>query len=331
MGPHSILGHGFCLVNGCLEPQPGGRQICLQDPGFHCLFDSISPDWMADDVIGSAYSLSSHEPDSLVGDWDDIDRAREELHRRDMGLILDFIPNHTGIDHRWLTEHPEYYIQVSEPDYRKDPGAYFTINYHNQTLYIAHGRDPNFPSWSDTAQLNYFNPDTQREMVRRLGIIARHCDGVRCDMAMLVLKDVFQRVWGWANQVPSCSQPAEEFWSRAIREVPTLIYIAEAYWDTEWTLQQLGFDYAYDKRLYDRMKSGHPHDVYLHLTASLDYQNKLLRFIENHDEARSIAAFGRGKTRAVAALFSTLPGMKLYFHGQMEGRQIHLPLQIRAS
>ena len=116
-----------------------------------------------------------------------------------------------------------------------------------------------------------------------------------------------------------------------MRQVPDLVLIAEAYWDTEWTIQQLGFDFVYDKRLYDRMKSGHPHDVYLHLTAGLDYQSKLLRFIENHDEPRSVTAFGRGKVKAVAVLFSTLPGMKLFFQGQGEGRQIHLPLQIRRS
>ncbi len=200
-----------------------------------------------------------------------------------------------------------------------------------EPLYIAHGRDPNFPSWTDTAQLNYFNPETRQAMIERIENIARHCDGIRCDMAMLVLNDVFQRVWGWANRNPAYEMPAQEFWTQAIQQVPGLIYIAEAYWDTEWTLQQLGFDFVYDKRLYDRMRSGHPHDVYLHLTAGIDYQKKLVRFIENHDELRSITAFGRGKAKAVAVLFSTLPGLKLYFHGQMEGKQIRLPVQIRRS
>jgi hypothetical protein len=150
-------------------------------------------------------------------------------------------------------------------------------------------------------------------------------------MAMLMLNDIFQRVWGWANRDPAYAAPTQEFWAQAIQQVPGLVYLAEAYWDTEWTLQQLGFDFTYDKRLYDRMRSGHPHDVYLHLTADINYQKKLVRFIENHDELRSIAAFGKSKIEAVATLYATLPGMKLYFQGQMEGKQIHLPLQIRQS
>jgi hypothetical protein len=109
------------------------------------------------------------------------------------------------------------------------------------------------------------------------------------------------------------------------------VYIAEAYWDTEWALQQLGFDYAYDKRLYDRLQKALPHEVYLHLTAGMDFQKKLVRFIENHDEPRSAAIFQKDQLQAVAALLAGLPGMKLYFQGQFEGRQIRLPLQIRQT
>jgi glycosidase len=168
-------------------------------------------------------------------------------------------------------------------------------------------------------------------MIKLLKKIAGHCDGVRCDMAMLVLNEIFTRTWGWANRSPVYPKPEEEFWTRAIREVPGLIYIAEAYWDTGWTLQQLGLDYVYDKRLYDRLKGGQPGDIYGHLMAEPDYQKKLLRFIENHDEMRSLTTFGAEKAKAAATLFSGLPGMKLYFHGQIEGRKLHLPLQIRQT
>jgi len=324
-------GMDFVWLMGVWSRSPSGRKVSLNDSGFHRIFNSITPGWTPEDVIGSSYAISTHEPDPIVGTWDDIDHAREELHRRSMGLILDFIPNHTGIDHLWLTQHPEFYIQVSEPDYLKDKGAYFPVEYRGETLYIAHGRDPNFPSWSDTAQLNYFNASAREEMVHRIEKIARHCDGIRCDMAMLALNEIFQRVWGWTRKDADSPPPAEEFWSQAMSQVPNLVYIAEAYWDTEWALQHLGFDFVYDKRLYDRVKSGNPHEVYLHLTAGLDYQSKLVRFIENHDELRSITAFGRGKAKAAAVLFSTLPGMRLFFQGQTEGRQIHLPLQIRRS
>jgi glycosidase len=324
-------GMDFVWLMGVWSRSPAGRKISLNDPGFKRIFDDITPGWTEEDVLGSSYAIDSHEPDPLIGNWDDIDHAREELHRRGMGLILDFIPNHTSLDHHWVTQHPEYYIQVGEPDYLKDPGDYFPVEYQGETLYIAHGRDPNFPSWTDTAQLNYFNPDTRQAMGQRLENLSQHCDGIRCDMAMLVLNEVFQRVWGWTRKNSDYPAPLEEFWSQAVRQAPDLIYIAEAYWDTEWTLQQWGFDFVYDKRFYDRVKSGYPHEVYLHLTAGLDYQSKLLRFIENHDELRSITAFGRGKAMAAAVLFSTLPGMRLFFQGQTTGRKIHLPVQIRRT
>jgi hypothetical protein len=150
-------------------------------------------------------------------------------------------------------------------------------------------------------------------------------------MAMLLLNDVFKKTWGWANQGPQYTMPAEEFWTQATSRLPGLIWIAEAYWDTEWTLQQLGFDYVYDKRLYDRLRNNDPHEVFLHLKADLAFQSKLLRFIENHDEFRSVTTFGVKKSQACAVLFSALPGMKLFFHGQLEGKTIRLPLQIRQS
>ncbi len=325
------LGMDYVWLMGVWTRSQEGRKVSLNGQEFRRQFETILPSCSAEDIIGSCYSISSNGPDPLVGNWEDLDHVREELHKRGMGLILDFVPNHTGIDHNWITEHPEYYIQGREEDYRQDKEAFFRVENEGKTLYIAHGRDPNFPSWTDTAQLNYFNPAVRTAMIERLKNIAQHCDGIRCDMAMLVLNETFQRVWGWANQNPEYEMPEQEFWAQAIQQVPDLIYIAEAYWDTEWTLQQLGFDFVYDKKLYDRMKSGHPHDVYLHLTAGLDYQKKLVRFIENHDELRSIEAFGRSKVEAVATLISTLPGLKLYFHGQMEGKQIRLPVQIRQS
>jgi glycosidase len=324
-------GMDFVWLMGVWSRSQMGRNVSLTDPGFHKVFDNITPGWTPEDVIGSSYSISAYEPDPLVGTWDDIDFTRKELHQRGMGLILDFIPNHTGIDHHWITQHPDYYVLVQKEDYEKDPAAYFPISHDGRILYIAHGRDPNFPSWTDTAQLNYFNPQTREAVIQIIEKISQHCDGIRCDMAMLVLNEVLQRVWGWANKYPAHALPAEEFWKQAIQRVPNLVYIAEAYWDTEWTLQQLGFDFVYDKRLYDRLRSGHPHDVYLHLKADMDYQKKLARFIENHDELRSVVAFGRGKVKAAATLFSTVPGMKLYFQGQREGRQIRLPVQIRRT
>ena len=105
-------------------------------------------------------------------------------------------------------------------------------------------------------------------------------------MAMLVLPEVFERTWG---------RRPEPFWPQATQQVreqyPDFCFMAEVYWDLEWTLQQQGFDYTYDKRLYDRLREGHARPVREHLHAALDYQAKLARFLENHDEPRASAAF----------------------------------------
>ena len=325
------LGMDFVWLLGVWDRSLEGLKISLEDPEFRKLFDEVLPGCSNEDIVGSCFSIRSYGPDPLIGTWQDLDSARRELNKRGMGLILDFVPNHTGIDHYWVAENPEYYIKVNERDYLKDESSYFPVEFAGKTSYIAHGRDPYFPPWTDTAQLNYFNPYTRKVMIDRLKEISQHCDGVRCDMAMLVLNEVFQKDWGWANQNPAYPMPDKEFWTEAIQQVPNLVYIAEAYWDTEWALQQLGFDFVYDKRLYDRLRTGSIREIYLHLTADITYQKKLLRFIENHDESRSLTAFGRSKAEAAASLISTLPGMRLYFHGQLQGFKEKMPIQIRRT
>ena len=103
---------------------------------------------------------------------------------------------------------------------------------------------------------------------------------------MLVLPEVFERTWGIA---------ASAFWPWATADVratvPGFLFLAEVYWDLEWTLQQQGFDYTYDKRLYDRLEEGHARPVREHLSAGLDFQDHLVRFLENHDEPRAASTF----------------------------------------
>ena len=94
----------------------------------------------------------------------------------------------------------------------------------------------------------------------------------------------------------------------------------------EWTLQQQGFDYCYDKRLYDRLAHEAAESVRGHLQADAAYQERLLRFIENHDEPRAAATFEPAQARAAAVAMSTLQGARLYHDGQLEGRRTHIPV-----
>ena len=229
--------------------------------------------------------------------------------------MLDFVPNHTALDHPWVEDHPDYYIAGTEIDLAREPRNYIRVKRAAGELLLAHGRDPYFPGWPDTLQLDYSNPATQEAMIGELLRIAGQCDGVRCDMAMLVLPEVFERTWG---------RRAPLFWPNAtlrVREqVPHFRFMAEVYWDLEWTMLQQGFDYAYDKRLYDRLREGHARPVREHLHAGLDYQSKLARFLENHDEPRAAATFAPGMHEAAAIISFLSPGLRFFHQGQFEGR-----------
>lgn len=296
---------------------------------FQELFDSVLPGWTDDDIVGSPYSIASYSPDPMVGSWEDMGKVREELHGRSMKLILDFVPNHTAPDHPWIFEHPDFYFQGSDSDVKENQLLFSRIQNGKKVLNVARGKDPFFPPWSDTAQLNYFNPHMRSAMILELKRIADCCDGVRCDMAMLVLNDIFDKNWEWAKKKIPYERPAREFWHEVRDAVPGFLLIAETYWETESQLQHLGFDYVYDKKLYDRLRSFSPHDVVLHLKADVSFQKKLVRFIENHDELRSADIFSGKRSLAAATLFSTLPGMKLYHHGQLEGKKVRVPMQLR--
>jgi hypothetical protein len=242
-----------------------------------------------------------------------------------MRLILDFVPNHTGFDHSWIREHGDRYVNGTLDDFRADPPAFRYVEAASGGRYIARGRDPHFAPWSDVAQLDYFNPETRAAMIVQLQAIGEHCDGVRCDMAMLVLNDVFARTWGHLVRRPP---PPGEFWSDAIPRLPAFIFLAEVYWDLEWRLQELGFSFTYDKRLRDRLLRENAASVLGHLQADLEYQSHLARFLENHDEPRSLEEFGPRRLEAAATTCGTLPGMRFYFDGQLEGHRLRAPVQL---
>jgi len=145
-------------------------------------------------------------------------------------------------------------------------------------------------------------------------------------MAMLVLNDIFQRTWsGRAG-----ARPAKDYWPELITAVrathPDFLFMAEAYWGLEWELQQQGFDFCYDKTLYDRLEHGPAESVRLHLCADHAYQDRLVRFVENHDEPRAAATFSPAREQAAAVLAATLPGAVLLHEGQFEGRKVRLPV-----
>jgi Alpha amylase, catalytic domain len=321
------LGFDFVYLMGVWKRSGVGRRMFRTDSTDFTQFDAALQGWKTADVVGSPYSIQDYSPDPRIGTFDDLDEIHRKLRTRGMGLILDFVPNHTGFDHAWTQEHPERYVLGSEQDFRQNPAVFYLVeNDDGQNRFVARGKDPYFAPWRDVAQLNYFNPDCRAGMIEILKTIARFCDGVRCDMAMLVTNEVFSRTWG--NFLGLWPPPATEFWQEATAQLPDFVWLAEVYWDMEARMQQLGFRFTYDKRLYDRLLGSSSGEVRAHLTADIGYQSKLARFLENHDEPRAAAAFPREKTTAVALLLSTLPGMRFYHHGQLAGKKIRVPMPL---
>ena len=293
-----------------------GQRISRTNPAWRREFQETLPDLREEDIAGSGFAITGYTVHDQLGGDAALARLRERLRTRGLRLLLDFVPNHTALDHPWVEEHPEYYIQGTELDLARAPQNYTWVKRTHGDLLLAHGRDPYFPGWPDTLQLNYGDPAAQDAMIAELVKIAGQCDGVRCDMAMLVLRDVFERTW---------DIQAQPFWPRAtqrVRErVPDFCFMAEVYWALEWTLQQQGFDYTYDKRLYDRLRDGHARPVREHCHAGLDYQNKLARFLENHDEPRAAATFPPDVHEAAAVITFLSPGLRFFHQGQFEGRR----------
>jgi hypothetical protein len=292
------------------------QQVSRTNAEWRREFQETLPDLREEDIPGSGFAITGYTVHADLGGDAALGRLRERLKRRGLKLMLDFVPNHMGLGHPWIEDHPEYFIHGTELELARAPQNYTWVQRKRGDILLAHGRDPYFPGWPDTLQLNYANPGTQDAMIGELVKIAGQCDGVRCDMAMLVLPDVFERTWG---------QRAPLFWPKATQQVraqvPGFLFMAEVYWDLEWTLQQQGFDYAYDKRLYDRLREHRARRVREHFLAGLDYQNKLARFLENHDEPRAAATFRPGVHEAAAVITFLSPGLRFFHEGQFQGRK----------
>lgn len=296
-----------------------GRKVSLENDKFRRAFEETLWDLKDSDIGGSGFSIASYTAHADLGGDAALGRLHDRLRKRNLNLMLDFVPNHMGPDHPWVKQHPDYFVSGTQADLDRQPQNYARVNTGTADVILAYGRDPYFDGWPDTFQLDYSNPAVVEAMKQELLRVSTLCDGVRCDMAMLILPEVFERTWG---------RKAQPFWTAAIQAVrekqPDFLFMAEVYWDMEWNLQQLGFDYAYDKRLYDRLREGHARPVRDHLRAEIEYQNKLARFLENHDEPRAASVFDDKPHEAAAVIAFLSPGLRFFHQGQFEGRKKHI-------
>jgi glycosidase len=327
------LGFDWVWLLGVWQTGPAGRRVSLTQPDWRRGYEEALVDFSDDDVSGSPFAVQAYTVDRTLGGDDALAQLRERFAQRELSLMLDFVPNHTALDHAWVKEHPEYYIQGDAADLQREPQNYIRLDTHRGPVVFAHGRDPYFPGWPDTLQLNYRQDELREQRIEELVRIAGQCDGLRCDMAMLLLPDIIRKTWGDKSLPRDGSTPVDDpFWPEAIavvrREHPTFLMMAEVYWDLEWVLQQQGFDYTYDKRLYDRLCERDAVGVRGHLRADLDFMRRSARFLENHDEPRAAATFPANVHQAGAVITYLVPGLRFFHEGQLEGRRVHVSMHL---
>ena len=326
-------GFDWIWLLGVWQTGPAGREVARTHADLRRDYATMLPDYRDEDICGSPFAVKTYHVHVDFGGDAALARIRERLRQRGLHLLLDFVPNHTALDHIWAFESPEFYIAGDDVDLVRQPQNYTRVMTRFGPRVLAHGRDPYFPGWTDTLQVNYRHAGFRKAMLGELARIAGQCDGVRCDMAMLLLPDVIARTWGDRSRPSDGSAPVDEcFWPEAITAVknkhPGFLFMAEVYWDLEWTLQQLGFDNTYDKRLYDCLVHDNAPAVLGHLHADMDFQRKSVRFLENHDEPRAAAAFPPRVHEAAAAVTYFVPGMRFFHDGQLEGRHSRVPMQL---
>jgi hypothetical protein len=326
-------GFEWVWLLGVWQTGAAGRQISRSNPKLVEECRRVLPDLKTEDICGSPFAIVAYETNRDFGGDKALSRVRERLARRNIKLLLDLVPNHTAPDHRWVTEHPEYYIHGSDEDLARQPQNYASVRVGRNTTILAYGRDPYFDGWPDTFQLNYRHAGFREARIAEFGSIADRCDGVRCDMAMLLQPEIIQKTWGDRSRPADGSPPKDNaFWPEAIaavrRRYPQFLFLAEVYWDMEWELQQAGFDYTYDKRLYDRLVAQSAVPVRQHLMADPSFQDHSMRFLENHDEPRAAATFPPAVHKAAAVVALLARGLRFVYEGQLEGRKVHPSMHV---
>ena len=327
--PDSLLDHwrqaGFTWIYllGVWKTGTAGRDLARSDPVWRAEFQRALPDLQDEDIEGSCFAITAYSAAELLGGDDALRHFHQRLHQRGLRLMLDFVPNHVALDHPWVREHPEFFIHASAEEAARAPENFLATHLHGDQLFLAHGRDPNFPGWRDTLQLDYSHPGLAAAMRAELRRAAARCDGLRCDMAMLLLPDVYARTW---------QRTAPPFWPDAILELraehPGFFLLAEVYWDLERELLRQGFSSCYDKRVYDHLREDRPDRLRPHLRALGPDLARMTHFIENHDEPRAAAAFPPGRLYAASVAILTLPGLRLLHDGQCAGRRVRVPVQL---
>lgn len=324
------------------------------------------------EAAASAYSLDDYEIAENLGGWGALDNLRARLWKRGIRLASDMVPNHTGLDAKWVIEKPDLFVQRKEnpfPQYtynginlsrdnrvaiyledhyysKSDCAVCFkrVDTYTGDTRYIYHGNDGTGMPWNDTAQIDFLNPQAREEVIQKILHVARNFPIIRFDAAMVLAKKHIKRLWypepGKGGDIATRSEFAltaeeferaipNEFWrevvDRVANEVPDTLLLAEAFWMMEgYFTRTLGMHRVYNSAFMNMLKKEENFKYRATVKNTIEFDPQILKryvnFMNNPDEETAVAQFGKGdKYFGVCTLMSTMPGLPMFGHGQLEG------------
>ncbi|MFW6115785.1 MAG: alpha-amylase family glycosyl hydrolase [Chloroflexota bacterium] len=324
------------------------------------------------EAVASAYSVDDYRIAADLGGEDSYTNLRDRAWQRGIRLASDMVPNHMGIDSRWVVEHPDRFISLdyspfpsysfAGPDLCEDErvGIYLEDGYYDRSdaavvfkrvdhwsgeeRYIYHGNDGTSMPWNDTAQLDFLKEEVREAAIQMILHVARKFPIIRFDAAMTLAKKHFQRLWfpepGTGGAIPSRAEHGmtkqefdehipEEFWrqvvDRVAQEVPDTLLLAEAFWLMEgYFVRTLGMHRVYNSAFMNMLRDEDNAKYRQVMKNTLEFDPRILKryvnFMNNPDEQTAVDQFGKGdKYFGICTLLSTMPGLPMFGHGQIEG------------
>lgn len=307
----------YLWAMGIWQKSPYSVAIARTHEGLKKDYKKIIPNYKEEDIIGSPYAIYDYIPEpDICESWEKLKEFKETLNQHGIGLILDYVPNHMARDTPWINKYPEAFLSI---DLKAPPNSNYFL--HPSGIVFAHGKDPHFDGWTDTVQFDFSHTETFDLQISFLERILPYCDGLRCDMAMLPLPEIFE----WTHGKKGLDFFWEEFITKAKSKKKDFLFIAEVYWNLESKLQYKGFDFTYEKDLYDFLVQKNSPAIIHYLQNK--QEKKSLHFLENHDENRMASVFFL-ESIPFFSLIANLEGGLLIHEGQTLGYKKKIPVQL---
>ena len=152
LGRIAKMGFDWVWLLSVWQTGLAGRRVSRENRAWRKEFEETLPDLREEDIAGSGFAVAGYTVNSELGGDAALARLRERLRKLGLRLMLDFVPNHTGLDHPWVASHIDYYVRGTELDLTRAPSDYTWVKRAQGDVLLAHGRDPYFPGWPDTLQ-----------------------------------------------------------------------------------------------------------------------------------------------------------------------------------